>query len=63
MVRGEERMDIRAMYRAGVSISEIHRRTGRDRKTVRKIVREPEDEAPRVVEQARSVCVAIACTE
>jgi transposase len=56
-------MDIRAMYRAGVSISEIHRRTGRDRKTVRKIVREPEDEAPRVVEQARSVCVAIACTE
>jgi hypothetical protein len=25
LVRGEERMDIRAMYRAGVSISEIHR--------------------------------------
>ena len=35
----EERFMIRDLYRKGVSISEIARRTGRDRKTIRKIVR------------------------
>jgi len=48
-------MDIKAMYRAGVSISGIHRRTGRNRKTIRKIVREPEDAASsRVTERRRA---------
>ncbi len=34
----EERFMIRDLYRKGVSISEIARRTGRDRKTIRKII-------------------------
>lgn len=35
----EERFMIRDLHRKGVSISEIARRTGRDRKTIRKIIR------------------------
>lgn len=37
----EERFMIKDMYRKGVSISEIARRTGRDRKTIRRIVTAP----------------------
>src|SRR5579875_2659878 len=37
----EERFIIKDMYRKGVSISEIARRTGRDRKTIRQIVTAP----------------------
>lgn len=36
MLRSGEILDIREMYEQGISISEIARRTGRDRKTVRK---------------------------
>ncbi len=39
MVNLEERFMIREMHRKGLSISEIARQTGRDRKTVRKIIR------------------------
>ncbi|MDR7602509.1 MAG: hypothetical protein QN172_08645 [Armatimonadota bacterium] len=39
MVRGEEAVDIRRLYAEGVSISELARRTGHDRKTIRRIVR------------------------
>jgi transposase len=42
MLALEERFMIREMYRKGVSISEIARRTGRDRKTIRQIVSAPE---------------------
>lgn len=38
MIRSGEWLDIRAMYEDGVSISEIARRTGHDRKTVRKVL-------------------------
>jgi len=38
MLALEERFMIREMYRKGVSISEIARRIGRDRKTIRQIV-------------------------
>jgi transposase len=38
MLNLEERFMIRDLHRKGVSISEIARRTGRDRKTIRKII-------------------------
>lgn len=38
MVKGEEWFMIKDMYRQGLSIAEISRRTGRDRKTVRKVI-------------------------
>ncbi|HHV79531.1 MAG TPA: IS21 family transposase [Firmicutes bacterium] len=38
MLRGEEMLDIRKAYRERVSISELARRTGHDRKTIRKVV-------------------------
>ncbi len=38
MVNLEDRFMIRDMYRKGVSISAIARETGRDRKTIRKII-------------------------
>ena len=41
MVALEERFMIRELYRKGVSISEIARRTGRDRKTIRHIATAP----------------------
>jgi transposase len=41
MVELEERFLMRELYRTGVSISEIARRTGRDRKTIRQIVTAP----------------------
>lgn len=39
MVRGEEALDIRQMYKTGLSVSEIARRTGHDRKTVRRVIK------------------------
>jgi transposase len=42
MLALEERFMIREMYRKGVSISEIARQTGRDRKTIRQAVNAPE---------------------
>ena len=42
MLALEERFMIREMYRKGISISEIARRTGRDRKTIRQVVNAPE---------------------
>ncbi len=41
MVNVEEWMDIQAMHRRGMSISDIARRTGRCRKTIRKYLKEP----------------------
>ncbi len=41
MVRVEERFMIQELFRSGVSISEIARRTGRDRKTVRSVINGP----------------------
>lgn len=41
MVDMEEWMDIQAMRREGLSISEIARRTGRTRKTIAKYLKEP----------------------
>ncbi len=37
----EERFMIKEMYRKGVSISDIARQMGRDRKTIRKLVNAP----------------------
>jgi transposase len=42
MLALEERFMIREMYRKGVSISEIARQTGRDRKTIRQVVNAPD---------------------
>jgi len=42
-----ERLMIKEMYRKGVSISEITRRTGRDRKSIRKMVTTPLVAAPK----------------
>lgn len=42
MLTLEERFMIREMYRKGVSISEIARRTGRDRKTIRQMALAPQ---------------------
>src|SRR4051794_39333041 len=47
MLRGEERFVIHDLYRKGVSISEIARRTGHDRKTVRAILHQPLLAAPK----------------
>jgi transposase len=41
MLRVEERFMIKDLYRQGVSISEIARRTGHDRKTIRQLVQAP----------------------
>ncbi len=47
----EEYLDVRDLWRAGKSLSEIARLTGRDRKTLRRVVREgpPGPRAPRLV--------------
>ena len=42
MLALEERFMIRELYRKGVSISEIARQTGRDRKTIRQAVNTPD---------------------
>jgi transposase len=41
MLAIEERFMIKELYRKGVSISDIARQTGRDRKTIRKLVTAP----------------------
>ena len=41
MLRVEERYVIQELYRKGVSISEIARLTGHDRKTVRGVIQAP----------------------
>lgn len=51
MLALEERLMIREMYRKGVSISEIARRTGRDRKTIRQAVNSPDLLAPKQLRQ------------
>src|SRR3989440_4282206 len=51
MLALEERFMIREMYRKGVSISEIARRTGRDRKTIRQAVNSPDLLPPKQVRQ------------
>jgi transposase len=43
----EERFMLKELYRKGVSISEIARQTGRDRKTIRKLVNAPLLAAPK----------------
>ena len=55
MLALEERFMIREMYRKGISISEIARRTGRDRKTIRQVVNAPELAPARHPRQAK-VC-------
>ena len=54
MVALEERFMIREMYRKGVSISEIARQTGRDRKTLRQIVTAPHLAPSRHPRQAKA---------
>jgi len=51
LVGMEESLDVRDLWRAGKSLSEIARLTGRDRKTLRRIVREgaAKPRAPRLV--------------
>jgi len=45
---------IREMYRKGISISEIARRTGRDRKTIRQAVTSPDLSPPRPPRQVKA---------
>ena len=54
MLALEERFMIRELYRKGVSISEIARRTRRDRKTIRQVVNAPELAPARQPRQARA---------
>ena len=54
MLALEERFMIRELYRKGVSISEIARRTGRDRKTIRHIATAPELSPPKPPRQAKA---------
>lgn len=53
MLRVEEWVAIREMARQGVSISEISRRTGRDPKTIRKVLEEASPRTHRRVERPR----------
>ncbi len=54
MLALEERFMIREMYRKGISISELARRTGRDRKTIRQVVNAPELAPARQPRQAKA---------
>ena len=54
MLRVEERFVIRELYGKGVSISEIARLTGHDRKTIRAAVRQPLLPAPRPARPRRA---------
>lgn len=47
MLDVEDRFVIRDLHRKGVSISEIARRTGRDRKTIRKVINGPLEAQPK----------------
>ena len=55
MLALEERFMIRELYRKGVSISEIARQTGRDRKTIRQAVNAPDLLPPKHPRQVK-VC-------
>jgi len=48
MLKLEEWMDLRSLYQAGVSVSEVARQTGLDRKTIRKHVQQ----APQLYQRA-----------
>ncbi len=54
MLALEERFMIRELYRKGVAISEIARRTGRDRKTIRHIATAPDLSPPKPQRQAKA---------
>ncbi len=54
MLALEERFMIREMYRKGVSISEIARQTGRDRKTIRQAVNAPDLLPPKHPRQVKA---------
>ncbi len=54
MLALEERFMIRDLYRKGVSISEIARRTGRDRKTIRQTVQAPDILQPQKARQPKA---------
>ncbi len=54
MLALEERFMIRDLYRKGVSISEIARRTRRDRKTIRQTVQAPEILPPQKSRQPKA---------
>ncbi len=54
MLALEERFMIRDLYRKGVSISEIARRTGRDRKTIRQTVQAPDILQPQQARQPKA---------
>ena len=47
MIKGDEWFMIRQLFKEGLTISEIARRTGRDRKTVRRAINAPEQPAYR----------------
>lgn len=54
MLRVDEWVAIREMARAGVSLSEISRRTGRDPKTIRKVLEETTPRLHRRIERPRA---------
>src|SRR6266480_1427537 len=54
MLALEERFIIIELYRKGVSISEIARRTGRDRKTIRQVVNAPNLLPPKTPRQVKA---------
>ena len=54
MLALEERFMIRDLYRKGASISEIARRTGRDRKTIRQTVQAPDILLPQKARQPKA---------
>jgi len=54
MLALEERFMIRELYRKGVGISEIARRTGRDRKTIRQVVQAPDILPPQQSRQQKA---------
>jgi transposase-like protein len=52
-VRESEKMEIKKLYEEGVSISELSRRFGHDRKTIRKALREQTQEQAGVEKPSR----------
>ena len=54
MLALEERFMIRDLYHKGVSISELARRTGRDRKTIRQTVQAPAILQPQKARQPKA---------
>jgi transposase len=52
-MRESEKMEVKKLYQEGVSISELSRRFGHDRKTIRKAIREQEQEQTHVEKRNR----------